>query len=136
MTGASAKVRGVNHITLAVRDVDRAVAFYRDILGLELRKRWEGGAYLEAGAFWICLSADPETRNEPHGDYTHIAFDVADDAFDALSKRLGKAGAPVWKDNRSEGASHYFLDPDGHKLEIHAGTLASRLEAMEPCCSA
>lgn len=44
------KVLGLNHITLAVRGLDRAVAFYRDVLGLALRKQWEGGAYLEAGA--------------------------------------------------------------------------------------
>ena len=129
------KVRGINHITLAVRDLDKAVCFYRDVLGLALRRQWAGGAYLEAGDFWICLSPDEATRHEPHPDYTHLAFDVEDDQIDSMAARLSDAGARVWKDNRSEGRSHYFLDPDGHKLELHVGTLATRLAAMEPCCA-
>jgi hypothetical protein len=38
-------------------------------------------------------------------------------------------GVLEWRENRSEGASFYFLDPDGHKIEAHVGDLVSRLEA-------
>ena len=64
-------------------------------------------------------------RAEAHLDYTHIAFDVAPEDFEPLRARV--VSAPVWKDNRSEGLSLYILDPDGHKLELHVGSLASRL---------
>jgi len=121
------RVTGLNHLTLAVRDLDRAIAFYRDLLGCDLRARWDGGAYLEAGALWLCLSVDTATRAEPHPDYTHIAFDVSAEAFPTLSERV-RAAATVWRDDRSEGASLYVLDPDGHKLELHVGSLTSRLE--------
>lgn len=121
------RVTGVNHITLAVSDVDRAIRFYRDVLGCSLRASWTRGAYLEAGTLWICLSYDPATRAEPHPDYTHLAFDVVDTDFDDLADRV-RQSAPVWKDNRSEGSSLYFLDPDGHKLELHTGSLTSRMQ--------
>lgn len=39
----------------------------------------------------------------------------------------GVMAAQARRDNRSEGASFYFLDPDGHRLEAHVGDLASRL---------
>ena len=45
--------------------------------------------------------------------------------FEHAIARLGDA--PVWKENRSEGRSLYFRDPDGHKLELHVGGLAERL---------
>ena len=123
---SSAKVAGLNHLTLAVSDLESSLAFYRDLLGLTLRARWTEGAYLEAGAFWLCLSQDPVARTSPHPDYTHVAFDVAAEDFDELSKRVRSAAA-IWKDNRSEGNSLYFLDPDGHKLELHVGSLTTRL---------
>lgn len=121
-------VRGLNHVTLAVADVDRAVAFYRDLLGFRLRALWPAGAYLEAGPLWLCLSLDPAAADQVRGDYTHIAFDVAAEAFDALSYRVAEV-APIWRENRSEGRSLYVLDPDRHKIELHVGTLENRLDA-------
>lgn len=119
-------IRGLNHLTLAVGDLDRAIAFYRDLLGCTLRARWPEGAYLEAGTLWLCLSLDQRVAGIPAADYTHFAFDVSTEDFEVLAVRVS-AAAPIWKDNRSEGASLYFLDPDGHKLELHTGSLESRL---------
>ncbi|MEJ7927711.1 hypothetical protein WG908_13215 [Sphingobium sp. AN641] len=59
-------------------------------------------------------------------DYTHFAFDVEEEGFCQL-KELIVRHAIVWKDDVSEGHSLYFLDPDGHKLELHIGTLNTRL---------
>jgi catechol 2,3-dioxygenase-like lactoylglutathione lyase family enzyme len=120
------RVQGLNHLTLAVSDLERSVAFYRDLLGFEIRALWGDGAYLEAGPLWLCLSVDPAAKGAVRADYTHYAFDVAPEDFDAFSDRVGQQ-ATVWKDNSSEGASLYFLDPDGHRLELHVGSLASRL---------
>jgi len=61
------------------------------------------------------------------GDYTHYAFSIAPEDFESFSYKLKQAGVTVWKDNKSEGQSFYFLDPDGHKSELHVGDLASRL---------
>ncbi|WP_442854124.1 VOC family protein [Brevundimonas sp. Root1279] len=117
---------GLNHLTFAVSDLDRSVGFYRDLLGCELKAIWATGAYLEAGSLWLCLSLDEAARREPHPDYTHAAFSVEAGAFEALAARV-RAAAAIWKADRSEGASLYFLDPDGHRLELHVGTLDSRL---------
>lgn len=119
-------IRGLNHLTLAVADLDRSLGFYRDVLGLRPRAVWSAGAYLEAGTLWLCLSLDPAVIGRSNNDYTHIAFDVDAADFPELSRRV-VALAPQWRPNRSEGASVYVLDPDGHKLELHVGSLESRL---------
>ncbi|MBT2374442.1 fosfomycin resistance glutathione transferase [Pseudomonas fluorescens] len=120
---------GLNHLTLSVTDLNRSVGFYHDLLQLHLDATWDNGAYFSLPGLWLCLSLDPLRPCAPAAEYTHYAFSVAAADFSAQVERLRAAGVQEWRDNRSEGASFYFLDPDGHKLEIHVGDLASRLQA-------
>lgn len=120
---------GLNHLTLAVTNLDRSVAFYRDLLQLQLEARWESGAYLSLRGLWLCLSLDPLRNDAPATDYTHYAFSISNADFPRFVEHLRAANVQEWRDNRSEGVSFYFLDPDGHKLEAHVGDLASRLAA-------
>ena len=120
-------ITGINHLTLAVREVDRSLDFYVNFLNCHTEARWDQGAYLSLGSLCLCLSAD---ESKPASDYTHIAFSVAADSFAESVALLKTAGVSVWKTNSSEGNSFYFLDPDGHKLELHDGDLSSRLTAV------
>ena len=128
-------LQSLNHLTLAVSDLQKSVTFWHELLGLTLHARWNSGAYLTCGDLWVCLSYDEARRYVPpqESDYTHYAFTVAEADFEPCSNKLEQAGVPVWKQNKSEGASFYFLDPDGHKLELHVGNLAARL-AREALC--
>lgn len=120
-------ITGINHITFSVKDLHASLAFYRDLLGMTLQVSWDAGAYLTAGDAWICLSLGHTSSAD---DYTHIAFSSREEGFDQLRGRLRAAGIQEWKVNTSEGDSLYVLDPDGHRLELHCGTLASRLADM------
>lgn len=124
-------LKGLNHLTLAVSDIASSIGFYHHLLGLPLHARWDNGAYLSCGDLWLCLSLDAQRRYiaPQESDYTHYAFSIDDNDFAAFVARLTQAGVTSWKENRSEGESFYFLDPDGHKLEAHVGSLAQRLAA-------
>ncbi|OJV16078.1 MAG: glutathione transferase [Alphaproteobacteria bacterium 33-17] len=121
-------IKGINHITLAVTDIARSFAFYKDILGLKPLVKWDQGAYFMVGDIWFCLNVD-ENR-VPNSCYTHYAFTVAQEDFEKLSEKITKH-AQIFKNNTSPGESLYFLDPDGHKLEIHVGNVKSRIRAKK-----
>lgn len=79
---------------------------------------------------WLCLSLEgQDTAALASPAYTHYAFSISQQDFPAFAARLRAAGVPEWQPNRSAGDSLYFLDPDGHRLEAHAGSLAQRLAA-------
>lgn len=117
---------GLNHLTLAVNDLNRSFSFYVDILGFKPRARWDNGAYLEIGSLWLCLSKDKRVLTLD-SDYTHYAFSISRNEFASFKQRLSLHGIQSWKENNSEGESFYFYDLDNHKLEIHVGDLNSRL---------
>lgn len=121
-------INGINHITYAVTDLQKSLEFYVGLLGLELVGSWENGAYLLAGSQWIALNVDENRSTEPTADYSHISFNTIQEDFVILKSKLIEAGVKPFKENTSEGESFYFLDPDGHKLELHYNTLDDRLK--------
>lgn len=117
----------LNHLTLAVNDVKKSFHFYVEVLGFKPLALWDHGAYLQLNTLWLCLSED--TRNITEiSDYTHYAFSLSANNFETFKQHLLSHGITSWKENKSEGDSFYFYDPDNHKLEIHVGDLESRLK--------
>ena len=122
-------IKGLNHVTVAVKDLERSFSFYRDVMGFKPLCRWATGAYLLAGDMWFSLNVDAKCAPTP--DYTHVAFDVSDKHFEEIQKRIVASGALIFQSNFSPGHSLYFLDPDGHKFELHVGTWQDRLAIMK-----
>jgi hypothetical protein len=123
-------------ITLAVDDLERAVAFYRDGLGLATQgivgTEFENGAVaffpLDGGlklALWPrkSLAADSGVA-QPAGSScgVAIAHNVASKTeVDAVMQQAERAGARTAKaaqDTFYGGYAGYFQDPDGHLWEV------------------
>lgn len=126
----------VTLITLAVDDLERAVAFYRD--GLGLRTKGIIGTDIENGAvaffnlqpglklaLWPrkSLAADSTLPLQaPSSTDFALAHNVASQAeVDAVLQEAARAGAKVVKAAQPTsygGYAGYFLDPDGHLWEV------------------
>lgn len=124
-------IQGVNHITLSVGDIEQSFYFYTAVLDMKPLAKWPKGAYLLAGDMWLALVVDEAVRERPLPEYSHIAFTVSPKDFAQMCQKILQADVQLWQENKTEGDSLYFLDPDGHKLEIHASNLATRLEMAQ-----
>ena len=139
-------ILGVHHTALSVSDMDRSLAFYRDLLGLEVLfdAGWPrgseqadkilrvsdtsaravmlrtGNTHIELFQFHTPESA-PMAEDRPVIDrgITHIAFDVKD--VDAEYERLSKAGMVFHCEPQDLGKNcrtTYGRDPDGNVVEL------------------
>ncbi|CAN5785837.1 FosA5 family fosfomycin resistance glutathione transferase [soil metagenome] len=120
-------ITGLGHLTFSVSDLDESASFYTGVLGFEAVSRTDGEAHLLAGDAWVVLIVDLSVRDGALPEYTHAAFSVSAGDFDAMSERVRSSGAEIWQENSTPGKSLYFLDSDGHKLEIHASNPGARI---------
>lgn len=118
----------VGHVHLKVADLERAIRFYRDVLGFELMQRFgEEAAFLSAGGYhhhvglntWESRGGTPPPPG--HTGLYHVAFRFPDRRTLARAvRRVLDAGI------RLEGASDhgvseavYLRDPDGNGIELY-----------------
>ncbi|HKV05899.1 MAG TPA: VOC family protein [Candidatus Acidoferrales bacterium] len=113
---------GLNHVSvvmLGVRDLNRAVSFYRDVLNLALKTQFPGFAFFDGGGVTLALS-EPLAKAKPQGaGATEIVFSVPD-VMPAYQALLAK-GVKFAREPRIVAGSDWaanFDDPDGHTLSI------------------
>ncbi len=118
----------IGHVHLKVADLDRAIAFYRDVMGLEIQqKSGNQAAFLSAGGYHHHIGLNTwESRNgaPPPAGRTglyHVAFLYPDRP--SLARALKSAlDAGVRLDGATDhGVSEaiYFRDPDENGIEIY-----------------
>jgi uncharacterized protein len=126
----------ISIVTLGVSDLERAVVFYRDGLGLPTQgimgTEFEIGAVaffeLESGlklALWPCSSLAADTglpARPPSPTAFSLAHNVGSESeVDEVMEQARKAGARVVKRAQPAfwgGYAGYFQDPDGHLWEV------------------
>jgi catechol 2,3-dioxygenase-like lactoylglutathione lyase family enzyme len=129
---AAPPIDGVLETALYVRDLDRSVAFYTDILDRPLLMRNARMAALDAGRRSVLLlfvaGGSADDMATPGGTIPghdgsgllHMAFAIAVADYDAWQRRLTERGIAIDSEVQwpGGGRSLYFTDPDGHVLEL------------------
>ena len=115
-------IRGVYEIAIRVRDLARAEAYYKEVLGLEEALRDESRNWL---FMWVGGKAGMVVLQEDKGEWPaqHFAFTVDEKEFARASLLLQEKGIAVSEPVHHEwmnADSIYFADPDGHDLELIA----------------
>lgn len=121
------KVKKLLHTRMRVSDMDQTIAFYTDVLGLEVleRKTSPRGSHL---AFLRVPNSDelielcsfpPSGPVRVQEDLVHLAFQVEnlDDTIASLNKKgIRVTDGPT---NTSSGSRFIFIDaPDGYEVEL------------------
>lgn len=128
MPDGSPLVSTLLHVRMRVNNLERTVAFYRDILGLsEIRRivspRGSKIAYMKAKG----SDTELEITEFPASgivvvppDLVHLAFRV--DNMDRTLERLGRLGIPVTDGpTKTENSVFVFIDaPEGYEIELIA----------------
>ena len=112
-------IKGLVELVLEVRDMERAEAFYCEVLGLSVT-RWEPRvSVIEAPTFRIQLRLYGTPGHRGAGP-CHFAFGVSPEGIDAIAERLKELGllarGPV--DFGKDGRSVFCFDPDGNEVEF------------------
>jgi catechol 2,3-dioxygenase-like lactoylglutathione lyase family enzyme len=114
-------ITGVDFTIQNTQDFDRAVAFYRDTLGLQEGSRWGDlpAQEFETGNLTIAVVQMSALGREFAPNPNPIALQVDD--FEAARAELESRGVQFQTDTIDSGVCYqaYFADPDGNALGIH-----------------
>jgi catechol 2,3-dioxygenase-like lactoylglutathione lyase family enzyme len=127
----SRAIRGLGEVALRVSDLDRTQAFYRDVIGLELLRRFERAAFFRLGEGFgghtqvLALfdrSADPKFvgLNPATTTVDHLAFEIDLADFERERQRLVDRGLNVTTAEHAwvHWRSLYVDDPEGNTIEL------------------
>jgi catechol 2,3-dioxygenase-like lactoylglutathione lyase family enzyme len=109
----SVKVYGINHIAIEVDDIERAVAFYRDVFDLEKLDEGEGDAFFKVGEHQFLAMFEVE-KSLP-SRVRHFGLMVRDDeqlaeVREKLTKKYGIKLIPPFRCD--------FIDPFGNRVQV------------------
>jgi glyoxylase I family protein len=139
------KTKGLYHIGIPVNDVERAVKFYTEVLGMKvaLLNRDDMGdglkrADLRSGDDMIVLFQRPKRIEKDalaEDGATHHAFVVDREDFELAKEKMKEWGVKIHavpSVDRPSGSGFYFFDPDGNLLQLYTPPKGKSVSVRAP----
>lgn len=119
-------VRALGEVALRVNDLDKSQAFYTDVVGLEVMRRFGHAAFFRiaegyAGHTSVLALFDRKVLVEQtHSTVDHLAFTIALEDYEAEKQRLEALGLTVTTATHEwvHWRSLYIADPDCNTVEL------------------
>jgi catechol 2,3-dioxygenase len=118
----------IGHVHLKVSDLDRALGFYHDLLGMDITARYGTQAvFLSAGGYhhhiglntWYSKGAGPAPQHSAGLFHTAILYPTRRDLAE-IFKRITDAGYPfTGASDHGVSEALYLDDPDGNGVELY-----------------
>ncbi len=119
----------LEHVNLTVRDLDRSIAYYTELLGLE--PRWQGeamgaqgpvrAAHVGTERCYLAIFEAEDPRGPgttySHAGLNHLGF-VVDDLAAARARAVALGTPPHFEPAYEPGRRFYVFDPDGIEVEL------------------
>jgi catechol 2,3-dioxygenase-like lactoylglutathione lyase family enzyme len=116
------ETHGLTHVALAVRDAERAFAFYQSVFGAVAVYREQGCIQAQTPGSWDVLVFEEQARPpKGSGGIAHFGFRlVRPDDIDAAAAAVEAAGGTVVEQGEFVPGEPYLFcrDPDGFDVEI------------------
>ncbi len=118
----------IGHVHLKVADLDRALAFYCDLLGFQLtHKIGEEAAFISAGGYhhhiglnvWYSKDEKPAPRNKPGLFHTAILYPTRGDLAKILKRIIDQNYPLTGAADHGVSEALYLDDPDSNGVELY-----------------
>jgi len=131
-------IKGIDHVAINVKDIDKSVAFYTKVIGLKITEREPSKPgieyFLDCGPRALIGIIQAKNLNDVHLfkeegiGANHFSFQVHAKDFDPMVKRLEDNNVTIgYAKKRAKSWSLYFYDIDGNKVEVTAWPLEDNL---------
>jgi lactoylglutathione lyase len=123
-------IKKVGNVILAVKDLDKSLAFYHELIGLPIKNQRR--TWVDLGTSGALLSLHPASLTEQHGDALASGITIGFIVGDVKSavEELREKGVKIHREivEKDAGKNAVISDPDDYLISLFEPSFADKAE--------